>query len=359
MNKRIFVIILIVLGIPLVGCQTILGIANGAPEDAITADKEGVPKVVDYYPYLENTLLEYKGEGNEYAEQSVFFEFIDGKRAQMKIMNAGTNIIKILEYKDGILSEIYLEGEFYHIENMINVKPENESIILKEPLELGNLWLTKDGFEREITSLNANIETPYKAMEALEVTTTFEEGRFQKDYFTKGIGLVASIYTDGNSNVKTVLSSIKNKPLEKDVLVYYPLKENGISVFKDDKIVFYTNQNIEKLLEDKLKNPSSDKLIAPIPEGVVINSIHLDRSSWIVRVDFSEEILKNLNAGSAFEYEIIRSIVNTIGKYYDTEKVYISVAGIPYESGHYAIREGEYFKVDIEGINKFTKGSVK
>ena len=116
-----------------------------------------------------------------------------------------------------------------------------------------------------------------------------------------------------------------------------------------------TNQSIEKLLEDKLKNPSSEKLIAPIPEGVVINSIHLDRSSWIVRVDFSEEILKNLNAGSAFEYEIIRSIVNTIGKYYDTEKVYISVAGIPYESGHYAIREGEYFKVDTEGINEFNK----
>lgn len=355
MNKRIFVIILLVLGIPLVGCQTILGIANEVPENTITADTEGVPKITDYYPYLENTLLDYKGEGNEYAEQSVFFEFIEGNRAQIKIMNAGTNIIKILEYKDGNLSEIYLEGEFYHIENMINVKPEKESIILKEPLELGNIWLTRDGFERKITGLNTHIETPYKAFEAIEVTTTFEEGRFQKDYFAKGVGLVASIYTDGDSQIKTLLSSIKNQPLENDILVYYPLKENGTTVFKDDKIVFYTNQSIEKLLEDKLKNPLSEKLIAPIPEGVVINSIHLDRSSWIVRVDFSEEILKNLNAGSAFEYEIIRSIVNTIGKFYDTEKVYISVAGIPYESGHYAIREGEYFKVDIEEINEFNK----
>ena len=50
----------------------------------------------------------------------------------MKVLNPGTNVIRVLEYADGMLKEVYYE-ENYHIENMLNVSGEQTDIILKEP----------------------------------------------------------------------------------------------------------------------------------------------------------------------------------------------------------------------------------
>ena len=59
--------------------------------------------------------------------------------------------------------------------------------------------------------------------------------------------------------------------------------------------------------------------------------------------------------GSALETEILKSIVNTMGKFYDVENVFISIDGKPYESGHYSLKEKESFKVDTEGIEEIKR----
>jgi spore germination protein GerM len=73
----------------------------------------------------------------------------------------------------------------------------------------------------------------------------------------------------------------------------------------------------------------------------------------VVKVDFSDELLDHMNIGTAMESEVLKSIVNTFGKFYDAEKVYISVNGRPYESGHFALRNEDGFLVDTEEIEKF------
>jgi len=195
------------------------------------------------------------------------------------------------------------------------------------------------------------IETPYKLLNALEVTTTLDDSRTQRNYYAKGLGLVASVYNDSEYEVKTVLNNIiKEQPLNQEIQVFYPMFDDNRTVFVNDNISFYTNVSIEKLLEDKLKHIPSDKLVSPLPNSAIINKISLERATWTVNADFSEELLMDMNAGASFETEIIKSLVNTLGKFYDTDKVYITVNGSPYQSGHYAIREGEYFKVDLEDI---------
>lgn len=351
MKRQIFIIFFLILGLVIVGCQ----VTNGVEEQSNlnTLNYESLATISEYYPFLNNTILDYQGEGNEFAEQKIYYEFIEENRAQLKVINAGTNIIRILEVKDGTLSEVYREGEFYHIENMIGSKPDKVNIILQEPLVIGNFWSTEEGQNREITGIDVTISTPYKELKALEVTTTYENGGIQKDYFAKGIGPVARIYEEGDFEVKTLLRSIEEKPLEQEFLAYYPSFEDIDTIYVKDKISFYTNTNIEKVLEDKLKNSPSSNLIAPLTKGVKLNSIYLDRSSWLVKVDFSEELLTEMNAGSTLETEILKSIVNTLGNFYDTDKVYISVEGRAYESGHYAIKEDENFKVNLDGINEF------
>lgn len=352
MKKRLYIIALLTLILIIGGCQTSIGIKK-VDNDQVMA-LEGGLKATDYYPFDENKLYEYEGVGNEYAEQKVFLEFVDGNKAQFKLMNPGTNQIKIVEYKEKTLAEIYTEGEFYHIENMLSVKPDKENIILKEPITVGNSWTTTDGDTKEITSLNTPIDTPYGQFEALEVITKYESGGEGKEYFVKNIGLVARIYDYEGNEIKTLLKSIETRPLENVSQFYYPLYSDTKSVYLEDKILFHTNESIEKIFEEKFKNAPSDELIAPLEENTQINSIHFDRTNnWTVKVDFSEELLMNNKAGTALESEILQSIVNTFGKFYDTEKVYITVNGRPYESGHFAMAGEEGFMVDTDGIEEF------
>lgn len=347
-KKNLYILILIIV-VLVVGCKPTLG------SEDIGVDSPGTEDLTisNYFPFMENRVLDYEGRGSEFAEQKIYFEFIGDNIAQQKIMNPATNVVKVLEYKEGELREIYSEGEFYHIENMLDFKGDQSETLLKEPLEVGNSWTTVDGFNRSITGLDVDMETPMGSFKALEVTTEFEEGRTQKQYYVKDIGMVASVYKDGDYLAETLLRSIKNEPFVMDLEVFYPLYSDIKTVYYKDSIDFYTNQNIEKLLEDILKNPPSDDLISIMPDTAAINSVKLDRSSWTLRVDFSKELLTDLNIGSSMEAEILKSIVNTLGRLYDVEKVYISIEGQSYESGHYAIRDYEYFTVDTEGIEEY------
>ena len=148
-----------------------------------------------------------------------------------------------------------------------------------------------------------------------------------------------------------------NGKYEMDIVTYYPSskKQNIITQYVKQKIKFATNDNIEEVLEKILKEPPSDKLTPVISEKAKINKINLDRNSWTLKVDFSEELLTEMNAGSSMEMEILKSLVNTLGEFYDVDKVYITVEGKPYESGHYSINTEEFFKVDKEGIEEFNE----
>lgn len=67
----------------------------------------------------------------------------------------------------------------------------------------------------------------------------------------------------------------------------------------------------------------------------------------MVYLDFSKELVSEMNAGSAYETMILQCITNTIGIYYGVHKVYITIEGKSYESGHIAKKKGEFFTVDL------------
>lgn len=348
MKRNLLLILFLVFAITVVGCSQIVGNSEGGMDIGKNVS------ISDYFPFRENVYYDYEGIGNEFAEQQSFFEYIEGDRAQIKISNPGTTIIKVLENKEGALTEIYYEAEFYHIENMISNNSEKRDILLKEPLEVGNSWSDSEGHKRSITGVDMEIETPYGDVKAIEVTTELAEGTTSKKYYAKDVGLVASIYEDENGKIKTLLKSLTEKPLELEIKTYYPLlRDISSTAYTNSKIKFNTNEKIEKKLEDLLKNPPSNKLLPIISQGTVINTIILDRVQWVLKVDFSKELLTDMNMGSTQEGETLKSLVNTLGTFYGTDKVYISIDGKPYESGHYGLQEGESFKVDLENIEEF------
>lgn len=353
MKKNLLLLIISITIFSLVGCRTTIPKESSDAPDKENISKSEILTIADYYPFKENTIMDYEGQGNEYAEQKTFIEFVEGNRAQMKIINPGTTFVKVIEYKNGALTEVFSEGEFYHIENMLNATSNSDNVILKEPLEVGTTWLNGEGNNKKITSIDTSIETPSGAYKVLEVTTELDKGAIQKEYYAKDIGHVASIYKDGEFEVKTLLEEVENDEYAMEIATYYPTAKDIGTEYIKQTIRFNTNDNIEDILENIMENPPTNKLIPPISENTTINKMQLNRSSWTLEVDFSKDLLTDMNAGSSFETEILKSITNTLGIFYDVDKVYITIEGEPYESGHYGINEGEYFKVDIEGIKEF------
>lgn len=364
MKKVLFSMLFVILIISLIGCAQTVKEEVIIPESEDIKESEDMTKaedvndisetstIRDYYPFEKNSLMDYEGKGNEFAEMKRFIEFIDQDSIQIKEMNPGTDFVKVLELKDGILREVFGEGEFYHFENMLDNNRNMDNIILKEPLQVGNSWEDSEGNIVEITDLNKAVETPLKSFRALEVTTNYEDYIVKRDYYVKGVGFVASIYEDGEFKVETLLRSIENKGMETTIKAYYPMSNDIAIRYSNKTIVFNTNDNIKTILEKLFKEPESDKLLPSISKNTTIKSINLNRDTWIVNVDFSKEFKEDMNAGSSYEGIIIDSIVNTLGDFYDSDKVYIAVEGEPYESGHLQLREGEFFEVNTNNAEE-------
>lgn len=356
MKKQIIFTIFISIVILIMGCQQSIGEESSLKgAETLESSSNTILKAIDYYPFHKNKVFYFEGIGNEFAEQYYFVEFIDeNNKAQIKILNPATNLIKIVQYIDGEVVEVYSEGEFYHIENMLGSGSNNKNIILKEPLVVGNSWLNSEGNIREITALDTLIKTPYDELNALEVTTSLDGGAKIMEYYVKDIGLVARIFENDGISIKTLLKFIEEKPLNQRIMVFYPLFSDTKSIYIEDEIFFYTNMRIEDIFEDKFKYPPMDDFIAPLLSDVRINSIYLDRGNeWTVNIDLSKEFLDSMNSGTSLEYEIIMSIVNTLGKFYDSGRVNILIDGKVYESGHISNKDG--FLVNTDGIEKINK----
>lgn len=345
--KKIILAILVALTVALfVACAPEL-----KGEEDMDAEMDLDSVLYDYYPFQENKVYEYIGIGSEFAEETIYYEFIDNNKAQLKIQNPGTTVVKIIEISQGMVREIYSEGEFYHIEDILDLEGDREEVLLKEPIRLRNSWPDSEGNTREITGVDVDIETPYGSFKALEVSTDINEATV-KEYYAKGIGLVAHIYKDGDFEIKSLLKSIKEGPISSPIRLYYP-SEEGELVFIDDKINFSTNQEVERLLEEAMKRPPKRKLRPLINEDTKINSIYLDRNLWLLKVDFSQELLAEDEEKSALDDKLLLGIVNTLGYYYDVDKLAITVEGIPIKEQSHLPREDGAFKVDLENIKEY------
>ncbi|MGH4119747.1 GerMN domain-containing protein [Clostridium sp.] len=358
--KKNFCIILIVLTFGLLtGCSKELttkvtppeNTDNSQPKDTSTQVKDTsskdtvvTAKIGDYYPFDKNIKYTYAGEGNEYATYSVFVDYLRGNRQQIRVNNGGTEMAQVLENSDGELRRIYTKGESYYREDVTSQSNETD-VLLKEPLVKGNSWISLDGSKRSITSLKVTIKTPLASYECIEVTTVGKDST-DKSYYAANVGLVKTLFSSEGYEVTSSLSKMeKNVPFVQTVKFYYPNGNDGMNYTTAKQLFFNTNDNTKKMFENHFKeapNKNTGKLIST---NTTIKSLYLNNDN-MVYVDFSKEFTKEMNAGSGYESQILQCITNTLGDYYMVKKVYITVEGKPYSSGHILMKKGEAFTVN-------------
>lgn len=327
--------------------------------DADTDDETDVEVSQDlevWFPKLEDTLLEFEGEGSEYASFTRYPQFVHDDTFQLVESTAGTDVVTVYEYTDEEIREVFVRPETYFRDDVmdtgLNSAQDDHEILLQLPIEVGHSWESPNGSMSEITDVDFEFETEFGTFEAIEVTRTIEDSDIVY-YYADGIGLVERISNPGDDEMEitsTLVSLSEDQPEEMSVTVY-SLDDQGMGLVTTTvPVELYTNDPIRNKLADVLRGEAPDsEAAALVTEGVDINYMYLGNDD-IAYADFSIELTSEMQAGSGIEGLIVQGIINTIGDYYTVEEVYLTVDGDPYSSGHFELPEGETWPVDYSSV---------
>lgn len=322
-------------------------------EDPSEDEAKTTGKLEDYYPLLSDTEYVYQGEGSEYASFHSYVDFVDEKnnKLQTRSNNGGTETVRVIEIKDGSISVIYKISECYYRDNLMDeaVDPADVEILLMEPLVKGTQWTLPDGRKRYISGTDISVDTPTGSYTTIEVTTEDAES-IAKDYYAPGIGPVKTVFGSGDMEVTSTLSEInKNQPYTQLLEIYYPDTDEKIYV-ESVTLSFHTGDITREIVQEALqKEGKKESYLALTGAKTKINSMYLGKDG-IAYIDFSSDFVSDMNAGADYEQLILQSITNTVGNYYGVQKVYITVEGKPYESGHILMKKGETFEVNMDAV---------
>jgi spore germination protein GerM len=327
-------------------------VSKGEDKTEDTAEEEEKLTIEDYFPMEADTEYVYEGEGNEYAAYHRFVDYIDtqNKKLQTRTNNGGTETVRVLQIMNGSLSVIYRMDECYYRADFMNqAAGDDTEVLLMEPLTKGTKWILTEGSKRSITGEKVPVTTPYGSFEALEVTTEGESST-TKDYYAVGIGLVKSLYQSEGLEISSELSAVnKGTALTQQFMLFYADADEKIYSVQSG-LSLKTGTDIRSALEEAMKKePPKTSHLPLISANTKLNSLTLEKDNT-VHADFSSEFVTEMNAGAGYETLILQGVTNTLGNYFGTNKVLITLDGKPYESGHILMDEGEVFEVNMDQV---------
>lgn len=335
---------------------------SGDTEDPIddTDDVSEISQDLEvWFPRLENVLLEYEGEGMEYASFTRYPQFTHDTTLQMVESTSGTDVITIYEYTDEHIEEVFMRPETYFREDFMDTGLSSELsgfyYTLQLPIEEGHSWENPNGTTSEITAVGIEKETPIGVVEAIEVTTIHEDG-INVYYYGENIGLIEIVAQYGEDKESEIISRLvgyHEDAAEEFPMTIYTLDEQALGLDAIPVTMsLNTNDPARVTLAEYMKAEAPDTGYTPVlTEGVDINFMYL-RQDGVVHVDFSSELIDEMNAGAGIESMILQGIVNTIGEYYGVQDIQLTVDGESYESGHIVIEDGQTWPVDFSNVNE-------
>ncbi|TYQ17982.1 UNVERIFIED_CONTAM: sporulation and spore germination protein [Acetivibrio alkalicellulosi] len=317
-------------------------------------DNQDTLTVAEIFPFEPNIYMKYIGEGNEYAEYDTYVDYIGQDVMQVRSRTAGTTMAFVYTIEDGAVKLVFSKEETYYRYNYTDYR-NMEEIIIMEPIREGTSWILEDGKTRSITAVDKEIEVKAGRYSVVEVTTE-DENFITRKYYASGIGQIKQEFISKEDTSFIISSELeiadKGVPHKNVVRLFFPDFEKERLVYIDREVELNTNDEIKDIFEQEFKKvPEESNLRYVLSPDTKILSIQLDEN--MVTVDFSQNLTHEMNAGVMLEGMILKCLTNTFGVYFQKELVTITIDGSPYSSGHIYTKEGEFFTVDIDGIEEF------
>lgn len=328
---------------------------NQSTPQNTTASTTSTYTIKDYFPFKENTKYTYDGSGSEFAAHTTQVDYIKDNKIQLRTTNSGTESVNVYENTNGELKLTFSKGEeCYYREDFTTKESNKDQILLKEPLVKGTSWTQKDGSKSYISNVDVEVKTPSGTYKSIEVTTEKDKSK-EYTYYALNVGIVKTSYKSSQDNLEVTSSLSKvenNTPLVQNVKFYYPNVIDDKLYFSQKKLSFNTNDITKSAFEKYFKETTIKDTGKLLSANAKIKSLYLN-SDKMVYVDFSKEFTSEMNAGSGYESMLLQCIANTLGSYYNTDKVYITVEDKPYASGHIIMKKGEPFVVNYNNSVEF------
>ncbi|UOO37172.1 GerMN domain-containing protein [Oscillospiraceae bacterium CM] len=305
--------------------------------------------VKDYFPFTSNVHMTYEGTGNEYAGFESWVDYVNNGAYQVRTNNGGTESVAVYLIDDGALKKVFSQGETYYRYDYTD-KREMDETILMEPIIPGTSWTLPDGDTRAITATDLSVTVPYGTFKAVEVTTKSADTTV-KEYYARDIGLIKREFISNSDPANPITSALKSvetgSPLTVNLRVYYPDFAGEKVKYVDKSISLQTGDDIKTKLEYEFKHvPTGSSLTPVMSTDAAIKSLTFDPATGVATIDFSKTFITGMNAGSTLEGLILASVADTVGSYFQTDKVAVTINGGPYESGHFLYNKGDLLPVD-------------
>ncbi len=305
----------------------------------------------DILPNKVDLRLTYKG-GFENGGEISYVEFINGNKIQIRTVNSGTAMVTVYEKKQDGIYIVFQKGEVYEVKNFINTPSNTNKVFIKAPMKVGTTWNVENGSTAKIIAVNHKLKTAVGTLDTVVITSE-KDGCISTQYIGKNLGIVKNSFKTGNNEFVTELVDIKeNSPVTTSVRIYYYDAKNDKIFYKDFIKKGEGTALINSTIMNELTKSPKNEINATLPNGVKIKSIKTIPGKDQVVVDLPQNFVKNMNAGSGVEINILQCIVNTVGYNYKVNSVIITLDGKPYESGHISMKAGESFNVDYSNCNK-------
>ena len=162
----------------------------------------------DFFPLYADLSWEYHGEGNEYASFSRKVLFNKDNLAQIREDNGGTVSASVFKTTNDAVTRVFFVGEAYDQSSYLNSEPNENIIILKEPLKAGTKWNEATGV-REIVDVNATVDTPAGSFERCIKVKISDKNSIVNEYFKQGIGMVKREFISGEFLITSSLKEFK------------------------------------------------------------------------------------------------------------------------------------------------------
>ena len=337
--------------------------ASASPSPSMTPSASpspvAAPSLADYFPFTPDVHMVYLGTGMEYAGFNAWTDFAGSNTVQQRTNNGGTESVSVYTIDGGALKKVFQQGETYYVYDFTGMDTMEEVLIM-EPIAVGTTWTLDGGEERAITKTNAAVTVPYGSYTGvLEVTTTYDES-VTTDYYAPGVGLIKRVFTMETDPANPVTSELEtveaSTPYTTMVRSYYPDFNNSQLVYINQDVPFDTNDDVASKFEDIFKNvPTGSGLTPVMSADAMLGSLTFDTASGIVTADVSREFITGMVAGAQLEGMILESLANTLGRYFQTDKVQVTVDGGPYESGHFLFNPGDILPYDPNAAAEYTQ----
>ena len=287
----------------------------------------------------------YQGIGNEYAGFVQNIDYIGNGAFQLRTNNGGTETVAVYTAGSDAVTKVFQQHETYYRYDFTAERSISEPLI-KAPLAVGTAWTLPNGSTRSITAVDAAVTVPYGTFKALEVTTKSADSTV-KDYYAPGVGLVKRVFTtkdDPSYEITSALEKVETgSALTQNIRFYYPDFNRNKLAYIDKKVAFRTGEALAPKLEAELKKvPQGSGLTPVLSAGAKVNSITFDLTSGVVTVDLPKAFITGMNAGTQLEGQLLESLGDTLGYYFQTNKVAVTIDGGTYESGHFVFKKGDY-----------------